>query len=58
VVTFELLDVAPSIGDVKKATSYKEVPLEFAANTLASTIQSNQFIVTLGGAAFTNVRYD
>ncbi|XP_060569694.1 uncharacterized protein LOC132728098 isoform X2 [Ruditapes philippinarum] len=56
VVTFELLDVAPSIGDVKKATSYKEVPLEFAANTLASTIQSNQFIVTLGGAAFTNVK--
>ncbi|XP_053386878.1 uncharacterized protein LOC123542935 [Mercenaria mercenaria] len=56
VVTFEILDVAPSIGDVKKSKTYQEVSLDFAANTLASTIQNNQFIVTLGGAAFTNVK--
>lgn len=55
IVTFEILDVAPSIGDVKKASTYKEVPLDFAANTIASMIQNGQFVVTLGGAAFTNI---
>lgn len=49
------MDVAPNIGDVKKSSTYKEVPLDFAANTIASMIQNNQFKVTLGGAAFMNV---
>ncbi|XP_053386832.1 uncharacterized protein LOC123542895 [Mercenaria mercenaria] len=49
-VTFEILDVAPNIGD--GSTPHREAPLDFAASTLASMIQNNQFVVTLSGGAF------
>ncbi|XP_052785713.1 uncharacterized protein LOC128221230 [Mya arenaria] len=54
IVTFELLDVSPITGDVKKSTSYTEVTLNYAANTVAQMIQNGQFVVSLGGDVFMN----
>ncbi|KAK3595423.1 hypothetical protein CHS0354_003417 [Potamilus streckersoni] len=45
VVTFELLDVAPIVGDVNNAV--REVPLDVAADTLKNLIKGGQFVITI-----------
>ena len=56
VVNFELLDVAPILGDVKKDTTYTETALDFASNTIKQMIQNGNFVISLGGTEFSNVR--
>jgi len=53
IVTFELLDVSPIMGDTQRAPDYSEVPLDFAANTIAQMIQDGQFVINLKGSPFT-----
>ncbi|KAH3746746.1 hypothetical protein DPMN_181161 [Dreissena polymorpha] len=55
IVTFELLDKSPVVGDVQRASDYQEVELDFAADTLASTISNGNFVVNLGGDQFSNI---
>lgn len=46
-VEFELLDVAPQVGDVKSTTP--EVPLFVAVASINDTIAAGQFVVRLIG---------
>ncbi|XP_056002711.1 uncharacterized protein LOC130049325 isoform X2 [Ostrea edulis] len=52
-VTFEVLDVAPVVGDVKDIV--KETPLDVAANRLHSMVQNSLFVITLDRKAFPNI---
>lgn len=53
IVTFEILDVAPVVGDVKNVV--KETPLDVAANTLQTKVKSSQFAIALDKKVFPNV---
>ncbi|XP_046581755.1 uncharacterized protein LOC124289195 [Haliotis rubra] len=44
-IRFELLDVAPMIGDVK--TNVTETPLKLAGNLLVDAVNSNKFVIPL-----------
>ncbi|XP_067654153.1 uncharacterized protein [Haliotis asinina] len=44
-IRFELLDVAPMIGDVK--TNITETPLNLAASLLVDAVNSNKFVIPL-----------
>ena len=56
IVTFELLDVSPTMGDIQRSADYYETPLDFAANTLSQMIQNGQFVIQVSGAPFEQVR--
>eukprot|EP00105_Crassostrea_gigas_P009800 XP_011424884.1 PREDICTED: uncharacterized protein LOC105326504 [Crassostrea gigas] len=53
IVTFEILDVAPVVGDVKNVV--KETPLDVAANTLQTKVKSSQFAIALDKKVFPNI---
>ena len=55
VVNFELLDISPIVGNIQKASSYKETALAFAANTITQMIQNGDFAISLSGTEFKNV---
>ena len=48
-MTFELLDVSPTPGDIQRSKDYYETPLDFAANTLTQMIQNGQFVINFHG---------
>lgn len=52
-MTFELLDVAPIVGNVVNIA--KETPLGTAANQLLKMIKTGHFFVSLQDPAFQNV---
>ncbi|XP_061170485.1 uncharacterized protein LOC133179822 [Saccostrea echinata] len=53
IVSFEILDVAPVVGDVQSIV--KETPLSVAANTLQTKVQNAQFAIALDKTAFPNI---
>jgi len=53
VVTFELLDVAPLLGDTSNHPA--ETDLATAANTLVSLMKNNQFFVAMDDDTFSDV---
>ncbi|XP_048750693.1 uncharacterized protein LOC125662497 [Ostrea edulis] len=53
IVTFEILDVAPVVGDVNSIV--KETPLYVAANMLQTKVQNSQFAIALDRKAFPNI---
>ncbi|XP_062580008.1 uncharacterized protein LOC134242018 [Saccostrea cucullata] len=53
IVSFEILDVAPVVGDVQSVI--KETPLSVAANTLQTKVQNSQFAIALDKTAFPNI---
>jgi hypothetical protein len=53
IVSFEILDVAPVVGDVQNVV--KETPLSVAATTLQNKVQNSQFAIALDKKAFPNV---
>ena len=53
IVSFEILDVAPIVGDVLNRA--QETPLDVAANTLKTKVQNSQFAIALDSKVFPNV---
>ena len=48
--------MSPIMGDTQRSKDYHEVPLDVATSSLSSIIQKGQFVVTLHGSAFQQVK--
>nr|XP_022308560.1 uncharacterized protein LOC111114516 [Crassostrea virginica] len=53
IVSFEILDVAPIVGDVLNRA--QETPLDVAATTLKTKVQNSQFAIALDSKVFPNI---